>query len=459
MNYQELSQKIRQKYPGSYDDLDDRSLAQKIVQKYPEYSDTTFDDSPSMSAPPAQPSLLKQTFDAVQMGNPINVSKKVYEMGINLFNKAGERTAEKIGGSQTANRIFKGATPYVAAGAGTAVSMAPDIAMSFAGGVKPAPMLKSAPNFIERMGARNVNEAIGVGEQAVKKLGRGMPGTSFKANPAETAENLGLSLEKEGVLGNTPKATYDNVVSKLKEYGKAVGDAYNNIVSRGVKAEAPFEEATRPLVDEFVNLGDQAYPTNFQTSRIRNAYDKLLRLAKGNNGNLTLDHIDEVLDDTGKAMNVAQEGSDKYKIFSKIYATLADVRDSMVNKVADAAGDPTVTQNLKNANAGYSKFMRILPDASKKAAKYGLKGFNFSEPAKEIQNIARPFLAKGAVKTGRVLREVGEKVSNVAPVIPAVGAVSAKKVISDEKVREYLKKANGDKVEARRLAREEGWVW
>lgn len=43
MDYREFSGKIRQKYPGAYDDLDDRSLAQKMVQKYPEYADVTFD--------------------------------------------------------------------------------------------------------------------------------------------------------------------------------------------------------------------------------------------------------------------------------------------------------------------------------------------------------------------------------------------------------------------------------
>lgn len=44
MNYTEFSKKIKAKYPGSYDDLDDKTLAQKMVEKYPQYSDVTFDD-------------------------------------------------------------------------------------------------------------------------------------------------------------------------------------------------------------------------------------------------------------------------------------------------------------------------------------------------------------------------------------------------------------------------------
>ena len=43
MTYKELAANVREKYPGSYDDLDDKSLATLIVEKYPQYADTTFD--------------------------------------------------------------------------------------------------------------------------------------------------------------------------------------------------------------------------------------------------------------------------------------------------------------------------------------------------------------------------------------------------------------------------------
>lgn len=47
MDYKEFASKIRGKYPGTYDDLDDQTLAQKIVQKYPQYSDVTFEEKPT----------------------------------------------------------------------------------------------------------------------------------------------------------------------------------------------------------------------------------------------------------------------------------------------------------------------------------------------------------------------------------------------------------------------------
>lgn len=52
MDYKDLASRVRSKYPGVYDDLDDNTLAQKIVSKYPDaYGDTTFDDN--------QPSALE----------------------------------------------------------------------------------------------------------------------------------------------------------------------------------------------------------------------------------------------------------------------------------------------------------------------------------------------------------------------------------------------------------------
>lgn len=46
MHYKELASRVRAKYPGTYDDLDDKTLAEKVVAKFPVYSDTTFGDEP-----------------------------------------------------------------------------------------------------------------------------------------------------------------------------------------------------------------------------------------------------------------------------------------------------------------------------------------------------------------------------------------------------------------------------
>lgn len=46
MNYTEFAQSIKKKYPGAYDQVDDRELAQKFIEKYPTYKNqVTFDRS------------------------------------------------------------------------------------------------------------------------------------------------------------------------------------------------------------------------------------------------------------------------------------------------------------------------------------------------------------------------------------------------------------------------------
>lgn len=48
MNTQEFAAKVRAKYPGSYDSLDDATLTQKIIEKYPQYKDSIdTEDNPS----------------------------------------------------------------------------------------------------------------------------------------------------------------------------------------------------------------------------------------------------------------------------------------------------------------------------------------------------------------------------------------------------------------------------
>jgi len=51
-----LVQKIRAKYPGEYDDMDDATLTKKVLAKYPEYSDLA---APPLSAAPGpKPSII-----------------------------------------------------------------------------------------------------------------------------------------------------------------------------------------------------------------------------------------------------------------------------------------------------------------------------------------------------------------------------------------------------------------
>src|SRR5512135_928667 len=56
MDYRDFATRIRTKFPGSYEDLDDETLARKLVAKYPtDYSDVTFAGSVGERLSPHEP--------------------------------------------------------------------------------------------------------------------------------------------------------------------------------------------------------------------------------------------------------------------------------------------------------------------------------------------------------------------------------------------------------------------
>lgn len=63
MDYRELANNVRAKYPGKYDDMDDMALSKAVVGKFPQYADTAFDE-PLTDSP--EPSLAGQAASAIQ---------------------------------------------------------------------------------------------------------------------------------------------------------------------------------------------------------------------------------------------------------------------------------------------------------------------------------------------------------------------------------------------------------
>src|SRR6266567_4639658 len=50
-----LVEKIRGKYPGAYDDLDDAALTKAVLAKYPQYEDLARPSTPMPGSPATQP--------------------------------------------------------------------------------------------------------------------------------------------------------------------------------------------------------------------------------------------------------------------------------------------------------------------------------------------------------------------------------------------------------------------
>ena len=160
MEYTELASKIRSKYPGAYDDLDDTALAQKIVSKYPQYSDTTFSTSqqdqssglaesavsaitPEVQGPPPKEPFLqrlargtRQMFLPKDMGEVkalFNPNAGQYGLP-RILEEEGKRVGSAVRGAamnsaeQLATSKFGQKNPGLAAGLGAGYSTVADVA-------------------------------------------------------------------------------------------------------------------------------------------------------------------------------------------------------------------------------------------------------------------------------------------------------------------------------------------
>lgn len=195
-----------------------------------------------------KPSLISKMTDAydqykqspLYMASPQGMLEKTNELVRKGFDVGGEKTTEEL--------AARGANPYVAAGLGTAVQMAPDIAMSFAA---PRAPIKS-PEVLK-------NAAKGLGAQLESASGS-VPGSLNAAY-----NEAGLILEKGT---SAAKPLYEAAKSEFPS-------AFKNV--RGLN---PFKGLYKP--DEIVDAakivldkGGKLEPSEALTAR--KAVDKLLR--------------------------------------------------------------------------------------------------------------------------------------------------------------------------------------
>ena len=145
---QTLAQRIKAKFPGQYDDMDDATLESKVIAKYPQYSDLprTKDTAPNVGlAAPKRPDAIRQDFpDSTggageqknDVGNTVIVPKTDEDFADTVKRAAaqGKKTTQAQIDAEVATMPAKAAETVAAApvigAAGTAAlaspSMAPD---------------------------------------------------------------------------------------------------------------------------------------------------------------------------------------------------------------------------------------------------------------------------------------------------------------------------------------------
>jgi hypothetical protein len=274
MDYRELAGRVREKFPGSYDDMDDTSLAQKIVSKYPEYSDTTFEKTEEKSLPEFGANLAK---DAIRVGEGMTAGANLIPRLLTDVPRAAAETASQMASgepfsSTPAGSAFESAKRYAGRSGmddlkatGEAISSLPgravdrakeivtdpagslyrapittamDVALPLSlgaqgvgrGAQRIAPILERAVPEARRMVGKSlitgVNAALGPEDWAIKRRILRNPQVANAAAPDELASALaesGAKLEKkisEGsqkALGTLRTGTEDVIVQRYRQ--------------------------------------------------------------------------------------------------------------------------------------------------------------------------------------------------------------------------------------------------
>lgn len=234
MNSKEFAAKVRAKYPGSYDSLDDATLTQKVIDKYPQYKDVvTMDEGPGAIKSAALGVMSGIPFAETAASGVMSIGDKTYEQSHkeleDLKDKAWENHPVAYGGGKTAGMV---GTAFVApealgeVGIGNTIGQA---AIQGAGyGVDASKNLSDIPIDAIKGGA--IGGTIGaVGEKVLSPLVSKLPGMGKAAvsslGKELTTDDVSAYLQNPEAIRNamTKPELAENLANTVGDIGKASG--------------------------------------------------------------------------------------------------------------------------------------------------------------------------------------------------------------------------------------------
>ena len=165
MNYRDFATQIRTKYPGSYDQVDDKTLAEKVVSKYPTYADRVDFETPSGleagvrgGAQGLSLGFADEATGGLQTVRDYVMGRKsVFDKGPgDVYRRNRDLSREKYEAAQEAH-------PYIYGGAQMAGAIAPAIAATVGTGGAGVGVVGA------RLGALGLAEGLGHTEADVTK--------------------------------------------------------------------------------------------------------------------------------------------------------------------------------------------------------------------------------------------------------------------------------------------------
>lgn len=377
MNSQEFAAKVRTKYPGAYDSIDDDTLTQKVLAKYPEYASSV--DSPSSEGPGVLESaalgamsgvpFAQTAVSGIQAMSPNKTYEEAHKELETAKDKAWETHPVAYGGGKTAGLIGtalvapEGLVGAVATGAGYGLDTS----------AKPEDMIKDAAigsaggAVLHGVGKTIINPMIekvfpAVGKRAVASLG------------APTLDDVNAYLKNpeaiRSALSNTQMA--EKLAMTTDDIGKAAGHLSGEAVENLSKTTKPilsFPEGKYSLSDNLKPIFEETssrYLTNglpataadeTAIKALQGQYSRLAEIADANGGAIPETTLKEVIQKlqgsinqntwgnpeasaaqdamknlSGKLNSILKESNPQYAEAMKPVANLAELKSNLTGK-------------------------------------------------------------------------------------------------------------------------------
>lgn len=286
----ELGQKVKAKYPGEYDDMDDVELGRRVRAKYPEYSDFT-DVAPTAPAAPkgsdATPGMFGQAVDVIRGAGSglIHTGVGAYELARKIpgvgavlpetseFWKGAAEAPDSVGGAigrfgeQAAemmvpmSKVSTAAQALPSAGRIAAEAAAAGGIAGIQSGGDPTAMataagtqgvLGVAGEALTRTGAAKAASEM-LKDSAARQYAQALlRGGGTKGNKLRTEDKLVPELIDRGVKAWTLKGLGNKAQAQIQTYGQAIDDAWRAIP----------EGESVPVDDILARLGKAAEETH-----------------------------------------------------------------------------------------------------------------------------------------------------------------------------------------------------
>jgi hypothetical protein len=304
MNSQEFAAKVRAKYPGAYDNIDDNTLTQKVIEKYPVYKDSvTMDDEPSKLGSFARGAMsgipgAETVVSGIQALSPDVTYEQAHKDLETAKDKDWETNPVSYGTGKGAGMV---GTALATGGAGTGLKGAMALGAGFGAlsGADEAQNLSDIP--MDAVKGAPMGAAVGLLGHGVGKALEAAPGLAkgvlSKFGKETNVADISKYLENPGSTNNAIDKTAigDKAASLASDLGKAAGHLSGE--ARGTLSPAVTATTMRDLEDVFQNTA-APYFRNGQVKpgmepavkALENEFIRIHGMAQENGGK-----IDEVL--------------------------------------------------------------------------------------------------------------------------------------------------------------------